>query len=132
MHTRFNAGHVGGEQISGLASSAGARATALYETYYFTRITQANGLPLLVLLIVHLSAHTFIRCAFVESCGGVVGWGGGARAAQGMLGWCQQSKVCIMRISSETSHSANKVATQVSRCVVSCWLVAQMVCTECV
>lgn len=63
MHTRFNAGHVGGEQISGLASSAGAGAVSLSNTYYFRRISQANGLPLLVLLIVHLTMHVFIRWA---------------------------------------------------------------------
>jgi hypothetical protein len=65
MHTRFNAGHVGGEQISGLASSAGAGAEALSNTYYFKRISQANGLPLLVLLIVHLTVHVFIRCVSI-------------------------------------------------------------------
>lgn len=67
MHTRFNAGHVGGEQISGLASSAGAGAEALSNTYYFKRISQANGLPLLVLLIVHLTVHVFIRCVDLDS-----------------------------------------------------------------
>jgi hypothetical protein len=61
MHTRFQAGHVGGEQISDLANRGGAAAVALSETYYFQRITQANGLPLLVLLIVHLGVHVFIR-----------------------------------------------------------------------
>lgn len=61
MHTRFYAGHMGGEQINGLASSAGANAEALADTYYFKRVTQINGLPLLVLLIVHLAIHVFIR-----------------------------------------------------------------------
>jgi hypothetical protein len=61
MHTRFQAGHVGGEQISDLANRGGAAAVALSNTYYFQRITQANGLPLLVLLIVHLGVHVFIR-----------------------------------------------------------------------
>lgn len=63
MHTRFNAGYIGGDQISGFASSAGAGVEALSNTYYFQRISQANGLPLLVLLIVHLTVHVFIRCA---------------------------------------------------------------------
>lgn len=67
MHTRFNAGYMGGDQISGFASSAGAGVEALSNTYYFRRISQANGLPLLVLLIVHLTVHVFIRCAGLSS-----------------------------------------------------------------
>lgn len=54
---------MGGEQISDLANRGGAAAVALTETYYFQRITQANGLPLLVLLITHLGVHVFIRYA---------------------------------------------------------------------
>lgn len=62
MHTRFQTGHIGSEQISNLASSAGGAAQAFTDTYYFKRVTQVNGLPLLVLLIVHLGMHVLIRC----------------------------------------------------------------------
>jgi hypothetical protein len=66
MHTRFDGGYVGTDQINSLTSQGGAE--ALTDNGYFDRVAQANGLPLLVLLIVHLSLHSFIRYAQGVTC----------------------------------------------------------------
>lgn len=61
MHTRFDGGHVGSDEIDSFTGQGGVEALANND--YFDRVRQANGLPLLVLLIVHLALHSFIRCA---------------------------------------------------------------------
>jgi hypothetical protein len=71
MHTHFKASHIGDEQISGLANSSGAAAQALVSTTYFQRVMQVNGLPLLVLLIVHLGLHVLIRCGVAYMQGSI-------------------------------------------------------------
>eukprot|EP00775_Hariotina_reticulata_P011394 gene11394-11542_t len=66
MHTHFFTGSTGNK----LASIAGSRLTEgsasaaleyVKQTYVWQRITQANGLPLLILLLVHLVVHVYIR-----------------------------------------------------------------------
>lgn len=61
MHTRFNAGYVGGDEMASITSQAGSDAESVSNSMYYQRVTQANGLPLLVLLIVHLALHSFIK-----------------------------------------------------------------------
>lgn len=63
MHTRFDGGDVGSDEIDSLTGQGGVEALANND--YFDRVRQANGLPLLVLLVVHLALHSFIRCAGV-------------------------------------------------------------------
>lgn len=61
MHTHFNAGS--DQNVSDLANSAGDSFAALAQSDIGMRITQLNGLPLLILLIAHLTIHVLIRSA---------------------------------------------------------------------
>lgn len=60
MHTYFNAGSVHG--LSNVTNKTNnAKFVNLTESVWGRRITQINGLPLLILLAVHLGMHVFIR-----------------------------------------------------------------------
>lgn len=59
MHTYFNAGSSQG--LSDLANSATGSIASLASSAMGRRITQINGLPLLILLIVHVTIHVLIR-----------------------------------------------------------------------
>jgi hypothetical protein len=66
MHTHFCTGSTG-NKLASIASSrlthgsASAALDYVRNTYVWQRITQANGLPLLILLLVHLVVHVYIR-----------------------------------------------------------------------
>jgi hypothetical protein len=59
MHTHFNGGS--DQSVSNLADRSGNGLSNLARSDTGLRITQLNGLPLLVLLIVHLTIHVIIR-----------------------------------------------------------------------
>lgn len=65
MHTHYKGSPDAGYLAFLTSSSLGAATSnieRLKNTYVWQRITQTNGLPLLILLIVHLTIHVFIRC----------------------------------------------------------------------
>lgn len=59
MHTRFYAGEI--QSLSDLTNRASGGIASLAETDIGHRITQLNGLPLLILLICHVTMHGLIR-----------------------------------------------------------------------
>jgi hypothetical protein len=59
MHTHFNGGS--DQSVSNLADRSGNGLSNLAKSDAGLRITQLNGLPLLVLLVVHLTIHVIIR-----------------------------------------------------------------------
>jgi hypothetical protein len=59
MHTHFYGGSA--QSVSDLADRSGNGLASLARSDAGLRITQLNGLPLLVLLIVHLTIHVIIR-----------------------------------------------------------------------
>lgn len=71
MHTFFHAGSARQPLDLSVIAAGGSGAAVLQQvsqSWVWRRITQLNGLPLLILLVVHMAIHVLIRCVCGVGC----------------------------------------------------------------